>query len=109
MLRNTSRQVRKRPPPRRLLQAAASFLNSCHGRLVLMPVLERAATVAQPQQPIADAAPDLWQDKLRPHLPTAVERTPARYPILCAVASSKEQLARKSADRYCPNKTAACS
>ena len=59
-------------------------------------------------RPIADVATDPLPDTLQPYLPKSLERTPVRCPTLCVAPSSKEQLARKSANRYCPNKTAAC-
>src|SRR5438876_12286534 len=108
-LQRTIRPAREARAPRCHRQAALSCLTSCQEPSLVVSALGQAAGVAQPPRPIADAATDPLPDMLRSHLPKPVEPTPARCPILSAAPSSKEQLARKSADRYCPNKTAACS
>src|SRR5438552_18471792 len=108
-LRSTSRQARERRAPRCHRYATLSCLRSCRGAFLFLSAPGQAAAVAQTPRPIADAATDPLPDKLRPHLPIPVELTPARCPILSVAPSSKEQLARKSADRCCPNKRAACS
>src|SRR5207248_154183 len=108
-LRRTSRQAPELRASRWHRQAALSCLNFCPGPSLFLSDLGQAPTVAQPLRPIAVVATDPLPDKLRPHLPKPWELTPARCLILSAVPSSKEQFARKSADRCCPNKRAACS
>src|SRR6266853_366259 len=108
-LRSTSQQVRERRGTRCHRHAALSCLSFCPGPPSFLFAAGQGAAVVQPLRPIADAATDPLLDKLRPHLRKPVELTPARCPILSAAPSSKEQLARESADRCCPNKTAACS
>src|SRR5438034_11383067 len=107
--RRTSRQAREARALRCHRQAALSYLSACQGSSLFLSALGQTAAVAQPLWPIADAATDPLPDKLPPHLPKPVELALARCPILSAAPSSKEQPARKSADRCCPNKTAACS
>src|SRR5204862_4310849 len=107
--RRTSRQAREARARRCHRQAALSCLSACQGSSLFLSALGQAAAVAQPLWPIADAATDPLPDTLPPHLPRPVELTPARCPVLFAAPSSKEQLARKSADRCCPNKKAAYS
>src|SRR5947209_12446581 len=66
-------------------------------------LVKASAIGGQFPRPIADAATDPLPDKLRPHLPKPVEPTPARCRVLCVARSSKEQRARESAGRCCPN------
>src|SRR5437667_415669 len=82
---------------------------SCQESSLPLPVLSQGAAVGRPLPPTAGAPTDLLPDMLRSHLPKRWKLTPARCPILCAAPSSKELRAHKSGDRYCPNKTAACS
>src|SRR6266478_9824745 len=82
---------------------------SLHDALPILSALRQAAAAAQSLLAIADAAWDPLPDMLRPHLPKPGKLTLAQCPIPCAAPSLKEQLARKSADRYCPNRMAACS
>src|SRR5437899_2576612 len=90
-------------------QAAFFSLSSWQGLSLFLFALGRVAAVAQPPRPIAAGVTDLLPSTLPPCLPKQVEPMRAQYPILFAALSSKEQLARKSADRYCPNRMAACS
>src|SRR5262249_31565021 len=105
-VRDTRRRATQLPSRRCRQQPAVSFWKSCENQLLSI-VLTEVGAVVQPQLPIAAAARDLLPGKPQRLLPKSLERMPARYRILSAAPSSKERLARKSADRHFRNKMAA--